>query len=169
MAEFPNPESLVEAARAAYTEGYRKMDAYAPLPVEGLADAIGFRKNAVAPSVFIGGLLGCIGGFSLMCWIAIVAYPHNVGGRPLYSWPAFIPITFECTVLLAALTAVLGMLAMNGLPQPYHPVFNVPQFARASRDRFFLCIEAIDPKFDFEGTRTFLAHLNPAEVSQVDK
>ena len=170
MAEFEDPESLLAATRRAYDEGYRKMDAYAPMPVEGLSDALGFRKTAVPLIVLIGGLSGASGGFGLLWWITTIAYPHNVGGRPMNSWPAYIPVTFECAVLLAALSAVIGMLALNGLPMPYHPVFNVERFRlTASRDRFFLCIEAEDPRFDATQTRSFLASLHPAEVSQVDK
>lgn len=169
MAEFETSEELVDAARHAYDAGYRKMDAYVPLPVEGLAEAIGVRRNWVSPVVLAGGLAGCAGGFGLLYWITVIAYPHNVGGRPFNSWPAYIPVTFECTVLLAALTAVFGMLAMNGLPMPYHPVFNVPRFEHASRDRFFLCIEADDPKFRIEETRAFLQQLHPSEVSEVEK
>jgi hypothetical protein len=170
MAQFETPEQVVSAAQRAYDAGYRKMDAYSPMPVEGLAEAIGFKRNYVSLVVLIGGLCGCVGGFGLLWWIAVIAYPHNVGGRPFDSWPAFIPITFECTVLLAALSSVVGMLAMNKLPMPYHPVFNVAEFAqRASVDRFFLCIEANDPKFDREKTKAFLLELNPEEVSEVDK
>jgi hypothetical protein len=170
MAQFETPEQVVTAAQRAYDAGYRKMDAYSPMPVEGLAEAIGFKRNYVSLVVLIGGLCGCVGGFGLLWWIAVIAYPHNVGGRPFDSWPAFIPITFECTVLLAALSSVVGMLAMNRLPMPYHPVFNVAEFAqRASVDRFFLCIEANDPKFDREKTKAFLLELNPEEVSEVDK
>ena len=137
------------------------------VPVEGLAAAVGFRSNWVSRLVFIAGLSGAIGGFGFMYWITVIAYPLNVAGRPLNSWPAYIPITFECMVLLACLTAVVGMLAMNGLPQPYHPVFNVKRFERASRDGFFLCIEAKDPKFDLDETRRFLEALGPREVSTV--
>jgi hypothetical protein len=170
MAQFETPEQVVTAAQRAYDAGYRKMDAYSPMPVDGLAEAIGFKRNYVSLVVLIGGLCGCVGGFGLLWWIAVIAYPHNVGGRPFDSWPAFIPITFECTVLLAALSSVVGMLAMNRLPMPYHPVFNVAEFAqRASVDRFFLCIEANDPKFDREKTKAFLLELNPEEVSEVDK
>ena len=170
MAQFETPERLVAAANRAYAAGYRKMDAYSPMPIEGLAEAIGFTRHWVSAVVLAGGLAGCIGGFSLLWWIAVIAYPHNVGGRPFDSWPAFIPITFECTVLLAALSAVLGMFAMNKLPMPYHPVFNVPSFAEhASVDRFFLCIEADDPKFDLIQTRKFLEELNPEEVAEVEK
>ena len=170
MAEFEEPEQLLEAARRAYSAGYRKMDAYSPLPVEGLAEAIGFTRNWVSLVVLIGGLFGGIGGLGLLIWICVVAYPLNVGGRPFMSWPMFIPITFECTVLAAALSSVVGMLAMNKLPMPYHPVFNVTEFAkRASIDRFFLCIEANDPKFDREKTKAFLLELNPEEVAEVEK
>ena len=170
MAQFEEPEQLVEAAKRTYAAGYRQMDAYSPMPIDGLAEAIGFTKNWVSFVVLIGGLTGCIGGFMLLYWIAKIAYPHNIGGRPFNSWPMWIPITFECTVLLAALSSVIGMLAMNKLPMPYHPVFNVPSFAqRASVDRFFLCIEASDPKFDVERTKAFLKELNPEEVAEVEK
>jgi len=170
MAEFETSEKLLDAAHKAYAAGYRKMDAYSPLPVEGLAEAIGFTRNWVSLVVLGGGLCGCAGGFTLLWWICCVAYPHNVGGRPFDSWPAFIPIMFECTVLLAALSSALGMLAMNKLPMPYHPVFNVAEFAkRASVDRFFLCIESNDPKFDREKTKEFLLELNPEEVAEVEK
>jgi hypothetical protein len=170
MAEFEQPEQLLEAARRTYAAGYRKMDAYSPMPIEGLADAIGFTRNWVSLVVLIGGLCGCIGGFSLLYWISMIAYPHNVGGRPFNSWPAYVPVTFECTVLLAALSAVVGMLAMNKLPMPYHPVFNVAEFAkRASIDRFFLCIEADDPMFDRQKTKAFLQELKPEKVAEVEK
>jgi len=170
MAEFTEPEQLVAAAQRAYSAGYRKMDAYSPLPVDGLAEAIGFTRTWVAPSVLVGGILGCCGGFGLLYWITEIAYAHNVAGRPMNSWPAYIPVTFECTVLLASLTAVFGMLAMNGLPQPYHPVFNNPTFSeRASIDRFFLCIEANDPQFDLAKTKAFLSEMNPLEVAEVEK
>lgn len=169
MAEFDEQEPLLDAARKAYAAGYRTMDAYTPLPVEGLAEAIGFKRNWVAPSVLCGGTLGAVGGFMLCWWMTVIAYPHDVGGRPLNSWPAYIPITFELMVLISCLTAVIGMLSMNGLPMPYHPVFNVPAFERCSRDRFFLCIEATDPKFELAATRQFLEELHPLEVSEVEK
>jgi hypothetical protein len=170
MAQFEDPGRLLEAANRAYAAGYRNMDAYSPMPIDGLAEAVGFRRNWVSPIVLVMGLCGCVGGFSLLWWITVVAYPHNTGGRPFDSWPAYIPITFECTVLLAALSAVIGMLALNKLPQPYHPVFNVESFSkRASIDRFFLCIEASDPKFDVAKTRAFLEQLNPEEVAEVEK
>jgi hypothetical protein len=167
MAEFEDPNDLVAAARRAYHEGYRAMDAYSPLPIEELNDAIGFHHTRLPLIVLIGGIVGCVAGYLLQWWASAVAYPLNVAGKPFHSWPMFIPITFECTILGAALSAVFGMLALNGLPQPYHPVFNVPRFALASRNRFFLCIEARDPKFDLEDTRAFLETLGPREVTTV--
>jgi Protein of unknown function (DUF3341) len=170
MAQFREPEEVLDAANRAYAAGYRNMDAYSPMPIEGLAEAVGFRRNWVAPIVLFFGLCGCCGGFGLLWWITVIAYPHNVAGRPFDSWPAYIPITFECTVLLAALSSVIGMLALNKLPQPYHPVFNVESFSQhASVDRFYLCIEASDPKFDAAATRAFLEGLNPEEVAEVQK
>jgi hypothetical protein len=168
LAEFEDAERLLAAAGRAREAGYRRLDAYSPFPIHGLAEAIGFRRNLVAPLVLLGGLVGGASGFALQYWISVMAYPVNVGGRPLNSWPAFIPVTFEMTVLIAAVTAVLGMLALNGLPMPYHPLFNVPRFALASRDRFFLCIEAADPQFDAEATRRFLQGLHPLEVHDVE-
>ena len=167
MAEFDDPQSLVAATGRAHREGYRCMDAYSPYPIEELHDALGGRHTRLPLIVLIGGLSGCIGGYALEYWSSVIAYPLNIGGKPLHSWPAFIPVTFECTILVAALSAVLGMLALNGLPQPYHPVFNVPRFALASRNRFFLCIEARDPRFDIDATRRFLETLNPREVTTV--
>jgi len=167
LAEFDDPTSLVAATQRAHREGYRSMDAYSPFPIEELHEALGARHTRLPLIVLIGGLCGCIGGYGLQYWSSVMAYPLNIGGKPLHSWPAFIPVTFECTILVAALSAVLGMLALNGLPQPYHPVFNVPRFALASRNRFFLCIESVDPKFDLERTREFLMTLGPREVSTV--
>jgi len=167
MAEFDDPTSLVAAAQRARDAGYRRMDAYSPFPIEELHDALGAHDTRLPLLVLIGGLCGCIGGYTLEYWSSVVAYPLNIGGKPLHSWPAFIPVTFETTILVAALTCVLGMLALNGLPQPYHPVFNVPRFALASRNRFFLCIQSTDPKFDVETTRHFLETLNPREVTAV--
>jgi len=168
MAEFDNPEELLEATKEAFEKGYRRMDAYTPFPIEGLSEALGFHRTRVPLIVLIGGICGCLGGFFLQYWSSVIHYPINVGGRPLNSWPAFIPITFELTILAAALSAVLGMLALNGLPMPYHPVFNAPRFALASRNHFFLCIEAKDPKFDREGTQRFLESLHSKEVTEVE-
>jgi len=167
LAEFASAQALVTATRQAHETGYRHMDAFSPFPVEGLAEALGFHKSRMPLLVLIGGILGGVGGYFMQYYTAVIDYPINVGSRPLHSWPAFIPITFEMTILGAALFAVLGMLALNGLPMPYHPVFNVPRFALASRDRFFLCIEATDPQFDREGTRVFLTGLQPREVTEV--
>jgi hypothetical protein len=144
------------------------MDAYTPLPVEGLAEAIGVRHTWIPLIVLLGGLTGCVGGFFLQYWIAVSDYPINVGGRPLNSWPSFIPVTFELTILLAALSAVLGLFAVCRLPTPYHPVFNVPQFQMASQNRFFLCIESRDARFDPDGTRRFLSSLRPQGVYDVE-
>jgi Protein of unknown function (DUF3341) len=167
LAEFDDPSALVAATTRAYREGYRRMDAYSPFPIEELHEALGGHHTRLPLIVLIGGILGCIGGYALQYWTQAIAYPINVGGRPYHSWPAFIPVTFECTILAAALSAVLGMIGLNGLPMPYHPVFNVPRFALASRNRFFLCIEARDPKFDVERTRRFLETLQPREVTTV--
>jgi hypothetical protein len=169
MAEFHDPSSVVAAARLAYREGYRQMDAYTPFPIEELAEALGYHSRGRLPRlVLLGGIVGCVAGFGLQYWASVIAYPLNVGGRPLNSWPAFVPVTFETTVLFAALTAVLGMLALNGLPRPHHPVFNAPNFALASQDRFFLCIEAEDPLFEPNRTRAFLDRAGAALVSDVD-
>jgi hypothetical protein len=168
MAEFRTPEQLLEAAHHTYDAGYRRIDAFAPFPIEGLAEAVGFHRTRLPLVVLLGGMLGGTTGFSLQYYAAAISYPINVGGRPLNSWPAFIPITFELTILFAAAAAVFGMLAMNGLPTPYHPVFNVPRFALASRDRFFLCIKARDPMFDLELTRKFMETLNAREVSEIE-
>jgi hypothetical protein len=168
MAEFDRPEDLLAAAKRAYQEGYRRLDAFTPLPVEGLAEAVGFHKSRLPLIVLIGGLVGCVGGFSLQYYGMAVNYPLNIGGRPLNSWPAFIPITFEMTILFAALACVFGLLALNGLPTPYHPVFNAPRFELASRDRFFLVIKARDRKFHPEKTKQFLAELHPKDIADVE-
>ena len=167
MAEFDRPDDLLEATRRAYERGYRMMEAYTPFPVDGLAEALGFHRNRIPAVVLIGGLIGGLGGFFMQWFSAVIHYPLDVGGRPLNSWPAFIPITFEMTVLFAALAAVLGMLGLNGLPRPHHPVFNVPRFALASRNRFFLCLQARDPLFDVEMSRRFLEQRSPRTISVV--
>jgi hypothetical protein len=161
MAEFRTPEQILDATRRAREAGYRQMDAYTPYTVEGLAEYLDLPQTRVPFVVLMGGLIGAGVGFFMQYWSMAVDYPLNVGGRPTNSWPAFIPVTFELMVLVACLAAILGMFFLNGLPQPYHPVFNVARFARASQDRFFLCIEALDPKFGLEGTRQFLQSLNP--------
>lgn len=168
MAELNTPEDVLSAATKAYERGYRNMDAYSPFPVDGLADAVGARKTRIPLMVLLGGLLGGLGGYFMMYYSAVIDYPINVGGRPLHSWPAFVPITFELTVLIAGLTAVIGMLFRNGLPRPYHPVFNVKRFEHASSDKFFLCIEATDSKFDRAETEKFLKTLHPHDVSLVE-
>jgi hypothetical protein len=167
LAEFDSAAHLVAAARRVRDEGYRKTDAYSPFPVEGLDEALGVRHTRLPWLVFLGGLIGCAGGYFMQFYSAVIDYPLNVGGRPFHSWPAFIPITFELTILTAALFAVLAVLGLNGLPMPYHPLFNVPRFALASRDQFFLCIEATDPKFQLDETRRFLESLSPREVAEV--
>jgi hypothetical protein len=167
MAEFDTPAGLVDAATKARLAGYRKMDAYSPIPIEELNEALDLERTRLPLLVLIGGILGGIGGFSLASWASAVAYPMNVGGRPLVSWPQFIPVTFETTVLGAALTAFLGMWALNKLPQPYHPVFNVDAFTRATTDRFFLVIEASDPRFDRTSTAQFLENLHAVGVTEV--
>jgi hypothetical protein len=169
LAEFETPQEMVEAARQCHEAGYRRMDAYSPYPIEAAAEAIGFHKNRLPLVVLGGGLAGMLGGFALQYWTTVIDYPLNVAGKPFFSWPAFIIPAFECTILGAALAAVLGMLALNGLPQPYHPVFNSERFAMASRDRFFLCIEARDPKFDHDETWAFLTRLGPRVVMDVER
>ena len=167
MAEFDTPTDLVAAAHKTYQAGYKKIDAYSPFPIEELSEAIGFHHNAVPLVVLIGGILGCISGYAMQWWISSVSYPVNIGGRPLNSWPAFIVVTFEMTILFSVLAAVFGMLALNGLPMPYHPVFNVPRFAFATKDRFFLIVFSSDPKYSADGTRAFLQGLNPRSISEV--
>lgn len=169
MAEFDNPTALVEAARAARGRGYSKLDAYSPFPIEELSGALGVHHNKLPLIVLAGGIVGGIAGYGLQYFVTVLYYPINVGGRPLHSWPAYIPITFETTILFAALAAVFGLMGLCGLPQPYHPVFNVPRFALASRNRFFLCIEASDPLFDAAETAGFLKTLEPREVSEVEE
>jgi hypothetical protein len=167
MGEFAAPHALIAAVRQAREAGYRFVSAYTPFPVEGLAEALGFRWTSVPLLTLLGGLLGGLGGFGFQYWVSAISYPMNIGGRPLNSWPAFIPVTFELTILGASLSAVFGMLALNKLPQPHHPVFNVDRFARASTDRFFLCIESRDPKFNLAETARFLQGVKAEHVTEV--
>jgi hypothetical protein len=167
MARFSDPKQAVQAAEAAYQEGYRAMNAYSPYPIEGLWEAIGHHKSPVPLIVLLGGLAGCFGGFAFITWVTVVAYPFNVGGRPLFSWPAYIPPTFETTVLFAGLAAAIGMFLVNRLPRPYHPVFNVESFARASQDRYFVVIESRDERFDRRATEELLRRFDPEEVAEV--
>jgi hypothetical protein len=167
MAEFDGPDSLLVAARRAHESGYTKLDAYTPFPVEGLSEAIGFHRTWVPAIVFLCGLLGALTAYLMQYYAAVISYPVNIAGRPLHSWPMFMPITFELTVLFGGLSAALGMLVLNGLPMPYHPLFNVPRFSAVTTDGFFLCIEAEDPKFDREATERFLRELRPKEISEV--
>jgi hypothetical protein len=167
MAEFDNPTALVNATRAVRDRGYRKLDAYTPFPIEELNDVLHLHKNKLPLIVLAGGVLGGLTGYLLQYFVTVIYFPINVGGRPLNSWPSYIIITFELTILFGAISTVLGLLALCGLPMPYHPVFNVPRFSAASRDRFFLCIEATDPLFDRQRTSGLLAALEAKEVSEV--
>ncbi len=169
LAEFETPTQLVRAAENAYAAGYRRMDCYTPYPVEEAAEAIGFHKNEVSLVCLIGGLLGLAAMFGLETWISLWAYPLNIAGRPYYSWPAFVVPAYEWTILFAGLSAAFGMLALNGLPQVYHPLFNAPNFrSGATSDKFFLCLESADPKFEAAETRTFLERLAPLSVVEVE-
>jgi hypothetical protein len=167
MAEFDSAEALLAAAHRAYAAGYRTMDAYSPFPVDGLAEALGSRRTIVPYIALAGGVLGALTGYGFQFWVHVIAMPIDAGGRPLYSWPMFIPVTFEMAVLGAGLSLLVGLLVLNKLPRPYHPVFNVAAFARASRDRFFLCIEAADPRFEPRGVHAFLSGLGALEVADV--
>lgn len=167
LGEFDSAAELLRAMRVARGQGYRALDAYSPFPVEGLSDALGFHTSAVPLLGLIGGIAGAVTGFGMQLFIHVTLLPINVGGRPLDSWPAFIPVTFEMAVLFSALTMLVGLLILNGLPEPYHPVFNVAAFAGASRDRFFLCVEARDPRFDLDATRQALHAAGALEVTEV--
>jgi hypothetical protein len=166
MAEFDNSKDLLAATHAVYDAGYRRFDAYSPFPVDGLAEALHFRTR-LPVLVFIGGLIGCCGGFFLQYYPNVMGFPLDIGGKPFDSWPAFIPITFELTILCAAVTCFVGMIWLNRLPTPYHPVFNVPRFSLASQSKFFVCIQSRDPNFDLENTKSFLEGMNPREVNVV--
>ncbi|GMW03199.1 MAG: hypothetical protein AMXMBFR84_43340 [Candidatus Hydrogenedentota bacterium] len=168
MGEFDNPESIVHAAQKAYGAGYRKLEAYTPFPIHGLAEAVGFKRTWLPVIVLIGGLTGAATGFLMQVIGMTFHYPFEIAGRPLFSWPAFIPITFELGILFAAFSCVFGMLALNGLPQPYNPVFNAKGFERASRDAFFLCIEAVDGKYDEQEVKSFMESLGAKNVQVVE-
>src|SRR5713101_3637758 len=161
MAQFDSPGTLVAAAKETYAAGYRRINGYSPFPIEELSEAIGFKRTILPLIVLAGGIIGGLGGFFMQYWMEVIDYPINVGGKPFNSWPAFVPITFECTVLCAAFAAVFGMLALNKLPQPYHPVFNAPNFDLATRDSFFLVIEADDPEFRHDEVVGFMRSLEP--------
>jgi len=167
VAEFAEPEPLVAAARKVHDAGYRRVDAYTPFPVDGLAETIGKVDVKVPWIMFFGGIAGFLGGFGFLVWSIAIDYPLNIGGRPLVAWPSFIPISYELTILLACLSGIVAMIYLNGLPMPYHPVFNAPNFDRATTDRFFLGIEAGDKQFDREETRRLLESLHPLRVSEV--
>ncbi len=168
VAEFDTPEALMAAAEKTRDAGYKKIDAYSPFPIHGMGDAIGFGRPILAWLIFAAGLVGLAAGYSLQYWTQVLNLPYNVGGRPLNSWPSFIPITFETTILCAALMAVFGMLILNGLPRLHHPIFNHHRFDRVSQDLFFLAVESDDNKFDANETRAFLEGLEPKEVVQVE-
>ena len=168
LAEFLTPDAVVGAAERVRAAGYTKVDGYSPYPMEELAHALGLRRSLMPRLVLGGGLAGLLGGYGLVYWTSVIDYPLNIGGRPFHAWPSFIIPTFETTILLAAVTAVFGMLALNGLPRPYHPVFNVKAFEGASQDRFFLCVESEDPRFDQEETRHFLETLGASAVTEVE-
>src|SRR5690242_567302 len=169
MAEFASAEELLTAARRTREAGYKDVDAYSPFPIHGMDEALKLPKSPVPLFVLIGALMGTALGFGLEHWVSVIAYPILVGGKPYFSWPAFIPVAYETTILLGGLTAAISMLMVNGLPMPYHPVFNVERFSNAMIDRFFLCIEATDPKFDREETKKFLEEFHPHQVSEVEE
>ena len=167
IAEFDTPDELLHAAEHAYQAGYRDMDGYSPFPIHGLSEAIGFKKTAVAPITLCAGITGAATGFGMQVLAMVYHYPYDIGGKPMLSWPSFMPITFELTVLFGAFGAFLSMFALNGLPLLHHPIFNAKRFERASSDGFFLCIEAGDGQFDDDKTRAFLEEQKPVEVSEV--
>jgi len=167
LVEFETPEQVVDAARKVRAEGYTAVEGYTPYPVEELFEALDHKRTILPVIIFLGGLFGFLGGYGLEYWASVLYYPMNIGGRPFHSWPAFVPPAFETTILLGSLTAAGAMLLANGLPRPHHPLFGVPAFDRATDDRFFLCIESTDPKFDRDATFNFLRSLNPHEVLEV--
>jgi len=164
---FDDPDALLAAANRTREAGYKKIEAYTPFPIHGLSEAIGFHDNTIKWVIFISGIGGAFAGFALQVWVSMQAYAHNSGGKPLFSWPAFIPVTFECMILCAAFGAVFGMLGMNGLPQPYHPIFEAKRFNLASQTKFFLCIEAADPQFDSKAAVKFMKDLGASDVEEV--
>ena len=166
--EFDTPAQLIKAAKRAHEAGYRRLDTFSPYPIEEAWEAIGHHDRRLSLIVLGGGLAGLLTGLGLQEWVHQVAYPINIAGKPLNSWPQFIPVIFELTILFAALAAVLGMIVLNGLPQPYHPVFNVPRFEHASRDKFFLLVESTDPQFDRAKTLDFLKTLDASEINEVE-
>ncbi len=170
IAEYSSAQELLDAAEKSHAQGFRAMDAYSPFPIEALSEVICDHHRSKVPLICLtGGVIGALAGWGLTYWTSTIAYPLNVGGKPLNSWPAFIPVIFECTILFAAFSAGIGMIALNGLPEPYHPVFNVARFReKGARDGYFLCIEATDPKFDREGTRAFLSGTGAVEVDEVE-
>jgi hypothetical protein len=170
LAEFDSAAALLEAARRTRAAGYTQMDGFSPFPIHGLDDAIGFNdRRRLSFAVLMGGIVGLLAGYGLEYWTQVIDFPMNIGGRPLHAWVAFIPPAFETTILFGAFTAGITMVVLNGLPRPYHPVFNAPRFSLASQDKFFLAIEAADPRFDVNGTREFLNGLHPREVVAVEE
>lgn len=167
MAEFDTAQACVDAARATTAQGYTKVEAYTPVPIEELNQILHVRRTRLPLATLIGGLAGMATGFALQYWVSVIDYPINVGGRPFASWPAFVVPSYELTILFSALTAALFMIIANGLPQPYHPVFNVPRFSLASSDKFFLVVEAADPRFDVAATSRFLEGLGARGVYEV--
>jgi Protein of unknown function (DUF3341) len=168
LADFDSPQALLDAAHSVREAGYRDVDAYTPFPIEEVSEALGYHGSKLPLIVFFGGALGFLTGYGMQRYSAVVDYPLNIGGRPLHSWPMFVPIAFELTILFAGISAVLGMFILNKLPMPYHPLFNAPRFALASHERYFLAIQATDPRFDREATRDFLQSLQPHEVTLVE-
>jgi len=169
VAEFDDPHEILHAALAARAAGYRRMETYTPFPVHGMPEALEFDDWRLPWLIFIAGITGGFTGLALQTYVSVLEYPWNVGGKPFFSWPQFIPITFELTILFASGACVIGMLGLNGLPRLHHPIFNTPRFDRASQDRFFLCIEERDGMFDRERTAEFLRNLGPQYVSEVEK
>ena len=169
LAEFDTPTELVAAATRVRDAGYKKTDAFSPFPIHEIDEALGIKRSILPFMVLGGGIVGLLTGLGLQWFVHVYEYPIIVGGRPYFSLPSFVPASFELTILLAAFTAVFGMIALNGLPQPYHPVFNVPRFALATREKFFLLIERKDEKFDYENTKSFMQSLNPQEVFDVEE